>query len=75
MTPEDIKAIIAERLGRWAAHLAREHSTPVVLVGVGHDHKRGQTLVLTTEQMTDNEVMLFLAGALRDLAEQRGQRN
>ena len=68
MTPEEIKAICVERLGRWTSRLTEHHATPMVLVGVGHDHKKGQVVVLTTEQMSDQEVIAFLKGVLLKLA-------
>jgi hypothetical protein len=64
---KEIESICQERLGRWTKRLVEEHSTPVVLVAVGHDHKKGQLTICTTEEMTDPEIKLFLEGALSRL--------
>jgi hypothetical protein len=65
--PVNVRKINHERLGRWEKRLNENHSTPVVLVGVGHDQVKGRVMVLTTEERTDEEVILFLREALRQL--------
>jgi len=64
ISTEEIEAICQERLGEWTKRLVGEHATPIVLVGVGHDHKSGQLVLCTTEEMSNDEIMNFLAGAL-----------
>lgn len=75
MTPDDIKAICVQRLGSWTSRLTEQHATPMVLVGVGHDHKSGQVVVLTTEEMSQQDIVAFLALAVHHLVKQQGQRN
>lgn len=65
--PVNVRKINHERLGRWEKRLNEHHSTPVVLVGVGHDQVSGRIFLLTTEERTDEEVILFLREALRQL--------
>lgn len=65
--PVNVRKINHERLGRWEKRLNENHSTPVILVGAGHDQVKGQVMVLTTEDRTDEEVILFLREALRQL--------
>jgi hypothetical protein len=65
--PVNVRKINHERLGRWEKRLTENHSTPVVLVGVGHDQVKGRVFILTTEERTDEEVIVFLREALRQL--------
>lgn len=63
----NVKYINEERLGRWRVRMNRTHSTPVLMVTVGHDHNQGQMHVLTTEDMTNENLILFLTAALAQL--------
>lgn len=65
--PVNVRKINHERLGRWEKRLNENHSTPVVIVGVGHDQVKGRVFILTTEDRTDEETILFLREALRQL--------
>lgn len=64
MTKEQIEQINRERLEQWATRFADEHATPVILVGIGHDHKAGSIVIETTEEMSDELVASFLRKAL-----------
>ena len=67
MNNDEIEAIGRDRLESWRQRLVNEHSTPILLVGVGHDHKSGQVTLLMPEEMSDEEVKHFLMGALNML--------
>lgn len=80
MESQEIEAICTERLGRWRRRLVEEHSTPVFLLGAGHDHKIGQVVLCTLEEMSDSDIADFLYGALnkfvldwKSRAERRGE--
>lgn len=45
MTTDEIAAICDQRLALWAAQMVREHSTPVALLGIGHDHVSGHLIL------------------------------
>ena len=75
MTPEEIKAICIQRLGSWTSRLTENHATPVVLVGVGHDHKGGQVVICTAEEMSRKDIIAFLAVTVNKLVKQERQRN
>lgn len=62
-----VKQINHERMNRWKDRLNENNSTPVLLVGVGHDHVEGRLFVLCTEERTDEQVILFLKAALAQL--------
>lgn len=68
----NVKAINDERFGRWKVQFNRHNSTPVLMVGVGHDHVDGRIFFLTTEDRTNEEAILFLREALRQLEETAG---
>lgn len=65
MTNKEIEAICDERWRRWTERLIEQHSTPLVLLGVGQDSKSGQVTICTLEEMTDGEILLFLEATLR----------
>ena len=67
MNAAEIEAIGRERLEGWRNRLVNEHSTPILLVGVGHDHKKGQVTLCVPEEMSDEEIKYFLMGALNML--------
>lgn len=71
----NVKAINDERLGRWKVQLNRRHATPIVLMGVGHDHNNGQIITLCTEDRTDEELLLFLMEAVRELQKSITEKN
>lgn len=62
-----VKVINHERMNRWRERLNENHSTPVICVGVGHDHLKGKIMILCTEDQTDAEVLLFLKEAVKQL--------
>ena len=70
MNSGEVKAICNERLGRWTDRLVGEHATPVLLVGVGHDYKKGALVLCTLEDLDDVELLLFLRGAVHKLEAQ-----
>jgi hypothetical protein len=65
--PVNVKKITHERLGRWEKKMVLSHATPALLIGVGHDHVNGQIVICVTEDRTDNEIILFLQGAIKEL--------
>lgn len=67
MNEAQISEICTERLGRWQKKLEGEHATPVLLMGVGHDHNKGKLVVVVTEDCDDAQLYLWLAGALGEI--------
>ena len=65
MDPIEIEAICRDRLGRWTKGLVEQHATPILLVGIGHDQQEGKIVICTVGEITDNEIILLLQGALR----------
>jgi hypothetical protein len=61
--------ITNERLERWKAKMSASHATPLVLVGVGHDHLSGQLVVCTLEEpdLSNARVRELLVWAIRHL--------
>lgn len=68
MYRETILDITTNRLALWGCSAVDLHSTPVLMLSVGHDHKQGVLTLHTTEEMDDAEAMAFLQGAVRVLA-------
>ncbi len=64
----NVKFINDERLGRWKNQLNRKNATPVLLIGIGHDHNAGDVTVLVTEERSDEDIKLLLVEALRQLS-------
>lgn len=63
MERSEIEQINRERLEGWRRKLVESHATPILLVGVGHDEKKGLCVLCTTEEMTNEETTNFLLGA------------
>lgn len=61
------KKITHERLGSWEKRLTESHATPILLVGVGHDHVNGQINICVTEDMPNAQIIAFLEYALKEL--------
>jgi hypothetical protein len=60
---EEVERICRERLEAWGKRLAEAHATPVLLLGVGHDHRSGEAVLVTTEDMPEEhlrEIVSFL---------------
>lgn len=55
------------RLGSWTDKLNIHDSTAQVLVGVGIGSVQGRLIVLCTEDLSNDRVILFLEGAIREL--------
>jgi len=70
MSPNEIEQIVRERLESWAGKLVAEHATPVLMLGVSHDHKSGQLVLLTTEGMANTELLL-LANFAKEVLHER----
>ena len=62
-----VKQICSDRLQRWIFKLLTEHSTPVCLIGIGHDHKQGQVTVCIPEDFTDDVIIGMLEVAIFNL--------
>lgn len=67
MAKTEVRPINHERMNRWKDRLNENESTPVLLVGVGHNKVAGRLFVLCTEDRTDEEVIIFLKAALAQL--------
>jgi len=65
--PVNVRKINHERLGRWEKRLNENNSTPILLVGIGHQQVQGQVMILTTEDRTNTEIVIILKEALRQL--------
>jgi hypothetical protein len=71
----NVKHINDERLGRWKVQMIRRHSTPLILIGIGHDHNSGEITLLCTEDRTDEQLLLFMENAVKQLREQIAEKN
>jgi hypothetical protein len=61
------KKITHERLGIWEKRMEESHATPVLLVGVGHDHVCGRLTLCTTTDRTNEEIIVLLTETIRQL--------
>lgn len=59
-----IRKICSDRLGVWTDELVRDHSTPMILIGCGHDHHSGQLHLCITEDMDGDHVIRILEDIL-----------
>ena len=63
MNDSKIQEICCERLQKWTFKLLCEHSTPAILIGIGHDHKSGQITVCVPENFSDFHISAILEAA------------
>jgi hypothetical protein len=67
MTAEKIREICRNRIELWIEELVKAHATPALLLGVGHDHARGEIALICVENLSDQELQEFLTFALVEL--------
>ncbi|MBA7713255.1 hypothetical protein ES703_122255 [subsurface metagenome] len=60
MNDSKIQEICCERLQKWTFKLLCEHSTPAILIGIGHDHKSGQITLCVPENFSNDDIMNIL---------------
>ena len=61
--------ITAERLEGWKKKLAADNATPLVLIGIGHEHPRGKTILCIPENgPSDREIANLLRGLANKLS-------
>jgi hypothetical protein len=70
MTKSEIELINVERLDGWEKQLTEHHATPILLVGVGHDHVSGKIHICVNEDFPDQHIQTFLRKALDILTQQ-----
>lgn len=63
--PVPTRAISEDRLKSWLDKLAQFNATPVVIIGVGHDHRSGELHVVTCENIEDAELRKILWAAFK----------
>jgi hypothetical protein len=71
MDRERCREICDGQFAVWAENFAREHSTPVLAVGVGHGPKQGQLVLETLEDLSDDVLIAFTRYALKELEKRR----
>lgn len=67
MTRDELIQINLKQLAGWGNSLTDDHATAVMLIGVGHDHNSGKTVLLTLEDMADYDMKVFIE-ALQQLS-------
>ena len=64
MKKKEIMEICDERFDRWKRRLASQYATPIILIGVGHDHNSGQLSICTVEEMDNSMIRIIFTKAL-----------
>ncbi len=66
-----VEQITKQRLERWSAHFLKAHATPLLLIGMGHDHNIGQVVICTleAEDLDKEQLRKLLLFALDNLPE------
>jgi hypothetical protein len=72
----NVKEITDLRLADWTQRLVAENSTPLLMLGIGHEEKSGQFTLLTVEdEAVDTDTLIgLLKYCLKEL-EQQQRRN
>lgn len=69
MNRDKIKSITKQRLHSWGELMIENHATPMLALGVGHDHNSGQVRVFVTEDRSKEEIVALLTVALKQLVQ------
>lgn len=67
MTIEELAQISSVRLAKWGETIVKEHGTPMLTIGVGHDHNAGNIILCMPEDLSDSQALLLLRGVIRAL--------
>ncbi|WP_394794845.1 hypothetical protein [Armatimonas sp.] len=71
MTRGQSAQITRTRLNKWGGRLEQHTATPMVMLSISHDTATGgQCILSTTEDLTNEELILFVSEALNLLREQ-----
>lgn len=65
MDSQSVRQICQERLGIWTEDLVADHATPVLVLGIGHDHARGKMSLCVPEGTDDERIFELLLCALQ----------
>lgn len=71
MNDERIRQICTQRLAMWTDDLVGDHATPVLLLGIGHDDKKGSISICTNEEVETGHLVGFLLYAVNQLLDAR----
>lgn len=61
--------ISAQRLAKWRRRLAAAHATPILLMGLGQDHKAGEITICTAGEMDPATLAMLLREAIDQLVQ------
>lgn len=64
----EIIRINQERFTKWQAVLIDKHSTPAILIGIGHDHRAGEIDVCFPENLPTQLAIAYLARTMMELS-------
>ena len=67
MLISEIKKIIKTRFGEWDTTLIENQSTPIVLIGVGHNSRYGENPVCICEGISKSAAAAFLRAAADEI--------
>jgi hypothetical protein len=75
VTEEEIATLTRARLATWGEYLARNHSTPAVIIGIRQDAARGELYMAVPDNLSRDEVMCLMRAALSILEAGREARD
>lgn len=73
MNDDRIRQICKDRLAMWTEDLVGDHATPLLLLGLGHDHKQGTISIHTNQEVKEDDMIAWIAMALDRLLDRRGK--
>jgi hypothetical protein len=63
MTKDEIRRINEEQLKRWTEQMVAQHSTPLLIVGIGHDQHGGQLTVISVDNIDADTLAAYIRHA------------
>lgn len=71
MDDNKIREICQTRLDQWTEVLINAHSTPALLLGVGHDQVSGEIQLIIPEDCSEDKAIILLTNTLAKLTERK----
>ena len=60
MSDSELARAVEDRMVKWAKMLMHAHSTPFILIGMGHDHMQGRVQTYIEDGCTIQQAVEYL---------------
>lgn len=60
MTQQELAKLVEQRMVQWSKQLIEAHSTPFIMIGLGHDHRDRQAVTFLEDKITVPQTIAYL---------------